>query len=64
VPEIHTAVASQLNEFYRFLGNLPTWVTADDISNGWLPDLVADAVKVIRNRNTGIRASHSRSAHQ
>ena len=36
-----------------FLGNLPTWVTADDIKQ-WLAaeDLVADAVKVIRNHET------------
>ena len=39
--------------FTVFLGNLPTWVTADDIK-GWLTaeDLVADAVKVIRNHET------------
>ena len=36
-----------------FLGNLPTWVTADDIKQ-WLAaeDLVADSVKVIRNHET------------
>jgi len=36
-----------------FLGNLPTWVTADDIK-GWLTaeNLVADAIKVIRNPET------------
>src|SRR5206468_3945591 len=36
-----------------FLGNLPAWVTADDIKQ-WLSaeDLVADAVKVIRNHET------------
>lgn len=36
-----------------FLGNLPTWVTADDIK-GWLSaeDLVADSIKVIRNHET------------
>ena len=36
--------------FTVFLGNLPTWVTADDIRQ-WLTaeDLVADAIKVIRN---------------
>ena len=36
-----------------FLGNLPVWVTADDIK-GWLTaeDLVADAIKVIRNHET------------
>jgi RNA recognition motif-containing protein len=39
--------------FTVFLGNLPTWVTADDIM-GWLSaeNLVADAVKVIRNPET------------
>ncbi len=36
-----------------FLGNLPTWVTADDIKS-WLTteNLVADGVKVIRNPET------------
>src|ERR671913_2481593 len=36
-----------------FLGNLPTWVTADDIKS-WLnaENLVADSVKVIRNPET------------
>lgn len=36
-----------------FLGNLPTWVTADDIKS-WLAaeSLVADSVKVIRNPET------------
>src|SRR5207245_4882510 len=36
-----------------FLGNLPAWVTADDIK-GWLTaeNLVADAIKVIRNPET------------
>src|ERR1700690_530232 len=36
--------------FTVFLGNLPAWVTADDIK-GWLSaeNLVADAIKVIRN---------------
>ena len=36
-----------------FLGNLPVWVTADDIKS-WLAadNLVADAVKVIRNPET------------
>ncbi|MFN3322966.1 MAG: RNA recognition motif domain-containing protein [Bryobacteraceae bacterium] len=36
-----------------FLGNLPVWVTADDIMS-WLTaeGLVADAVKVIRNPET------------
>src|SRR3974390_2548646 len=39
--------------FTVFLGNLPAWVTADDIKQ-WLAaeDLVADAVKVIRNQET------------
>ena len=39
--------------FTVFLGNLPTWVTADDIKS-WLSaeDLVADSVKVIRNHET------------
>ncbi len=39
--------------FTVFLGNLPTWVTADDISS-WLTaeNLVADNIKVIRNPET------------
>jgi RNA recognition motif-containing protein len=39
--------------FTVFLGNLPVWVTADDI-RGWLSaeNLVADAIKVIRNPET------------
>ena len=39
--------------FTVFLGNLPVWVTADDIRS-WLPaeGLVSDAVKVIRNPET------------
>jgi RNA recognition motif-containing protein len=39
--------------FTVFLGNLPTWVTADDIKS-WLTaeGLVADAIKVIRNIET------------
>jgi len=39
--------------FTVFLGNLPAWVTADDIKQ-WLTaeDLVADSVKVIRNHET------------
>ena len=39
--------------FTVFLGNLPAWVTADDIKT-WLTaeDLVADAIKVIRNHET------------
>jgi len=36
-----------------FLGNLPVWVTADDIMS-WLhaENLVADSIKVIRNPET------------
>jgi RNA recognition motif-containing protein len=36
-----------------FLGNLPAWVTADDIKS-WLTaeSLVADSIKVIRNPET------------
>jgi RNA recognition motif-containing protein len=39
--------------FTVFLGNLPAWVTADDVK-GWLSaeNLVADAIKVIRNPET------------
>ena len=39
--------------FTVFLGNLPVWVTADDIKS-WLAseNLVADAVKVISNPET------------
>src|SRR3954471_14427815 len=39
--------------FTVFLGNLPIWVTADDIKS-WLSseNLVADAIKVIRNPET------------
>lgn len=39
--------------FTVFLGNLPTWVSADDIK-AWLTaeDLVADSIKVIRNHET------------
>jgi RNA recognition motif-containing protein len=39
--------------FTVFLGNLPTWVTADDITS-WLTaeNLVADNIKVIRNPET------------
>lgn len=39
--------------FTVFLGNLPVWVTADDIKS-WLAaeNLVADSVKVIRNPET------------
>jgi RNA recognition motif-containing protein len=39
--------------FTVFLGNLPVWVTADDIQS-WLNSeaLVADSIKVIRNPET------------
>jgi len=39
--------------FTVFLGNLPIWVTADDIKS-WLSseNLVADSIKVIRNPET------------
>ncbi len=39
--------------FTVFLGNLPLWVTADDIKS-WLQsdNLVADSIKVIRNPET------------
>jgi RNA recognition motif-containing protein len=39
--------------FTVFLGNIPVWVTADDIKS-WLTaeNLVSDAVKVIRNPET------------
>jgi len=39
--------------FTVFLGNLPVWVTADDIRS-WLnaESLVADSIKVIRNPET------------
>ena len=39
--------------FTVFLGNLPAWVTADDIKS-WLvaENLVADSIKVIRNHET------------
>ena len=39
--------------FTVFLGNLPVWVTADDIK-AWLTaeNLVADTIKVIRNPET------------
>ena len=39
--------------FTVFLGNLPTWVTADDIRT-WLTaeGLVSDSIKVIRNPET------------
>lgn len=36
-----------------FLGNLPTWVTADDVKQWLVSDnMVADSVKVIRNPET------------
>ena len=39
--------------FTVFLGNLPTWVTADDIKQLLTAeDLVSDSVKVIRNHET------------
>src|SRR5437764_2900171 len=39
--------------FTVFLGNLPTWVAADDIKQLLAAeDLVADSVKVIRNHET------------
>jgi RNA recognition motif-containing protein len=39
--------------FTVFLGNIPTWVTADDIKS-WLnaENLVSDSIKVIRNPET------------
>ncbi len=39
--------------FTVFLGNLPVWVTADDIQS-WLTaeNLVSDSIKVIRNPET------------
>jgi RNA recognition motif-containing protein len=39
--------------FTVFLGNLPAWVTADDIQS-WLTaeNLVSDSIKVIRNPET------------
>ncbi len=39
--------------FTVFLGNLPAWVTADDIRS-WLAaeDMVSDSIKVIRNPET------------
>ena len=39
--------------FTVFLGNLPTWVTVDDIK-AWLAadNMVADSIKVIRNPET------------
>src|SRR5689334_19367714 len=48
-----TEIRQSRMSFTVFLGNLPTWVTADDIK-GWLTaeNLVADAIKVIRNPET------------
>jgi hypothetical protein len=39
--------------FTVFLGNLPTWVAAEDIES-WLAseNLAADSIKVIRNHET------------
>lgn len=44
---------NQRMTFTVFLGNLPVWVTADDIQS-WLTaeGMVADAIKVIRNPET------------
>src|SRR5580692_11422257 len=56
-PPRSTPPPTELNNhrmsFTVFLGNLPAWVTADDIK-GWLSaeNLVADAIKVIRNPET------------
>jgi len=49
----HGAYNLKYMSFTVFLGNLPVWVTADDIKS-WLASesLVADAVKVIRNPET------------
>jgi hypothetical protein len=49
----HGVEDNQRMSFTVFLGNLPVWVTADDIK-GWLTaeNLVADAIKVIRNPET------------
>src|SRR5437660_12494460 len=48
-----TEIRQPRMSFTVFLGNLPAWVTADDI-RGWLSaeNLVADAIKVIRNPET------------
>lgn len=44
---------NQQMSFTVFLGNLPTWVTADDIKSWLVADnMVADSVKVIRNPET------------
>ena len=57
-PEVRLVLPSRsklntLMSFTVFLGNLPVWVTADDIKS-WLAseNLVADAIKVIRNPET------------
>lgn len=49
---MHGAFIARMG-FTVFLGNLPTWVTKDDIKS-WLTaeNLVADDVKVIRNPET------------
>jgi RNA recognition motif-containing protein len=57
--EVHLATSltehkhTLLMSFTVFLGNLPTWVTKDDIKS-WLAseNLVSDDVKVIRNPET------------
>jgi RNA recognition motif-containing protein len=53
VQQIQPTESKNHLSFTVFLGNLPAWVTADDIKQ-WLAaeDLVADAVKVIRNHET------------
>src|SRR5437588_7645466 len=57
LPRLGLAVPSRRVTFQMsftvFLGNLPVWVTADDIKS-WLSseNLVADAIKVIRNPET------------
>ncbi len=50
---LHGANKNYYMSFTVFLGNLPVWVTADDIKS-WLSseNLVADAIKVIRNPET------------
>ena len=52
-PQIPTESIALGRSFTVFLGNLPLWVTADDIKS-WLTaeNLVADNVKVIRNPET------------
>src|SRR5450432_4475742 len=53
VPTFPNGVKFRRMSFTVFLGNLPLWVTADDIRS-WLTaeNLVADNVKVIRNPET------------